>query len=151
MARRSILKVRATLGADKGYDVAEFVDNYRPWDPGISSLRKWAAKAFMERINNVCQNIIVHKSSWCKSYVDVAGNVCEFPEDKWGRLIDLNNPVLDDVFLEIDSHWVPFDLIEVTGNAHCSDANHKWGLSPFHYAPAYYRQLSKLLLNRMSI
>lgn len=126
-------------------------DITRPWDSSLVNARSYSLRIFLERVRDVCQNIIIHKARWCSEYLDENNNVKSFGDTKWVRLIELNNNILNKMYDESDSYWVPFDLIEVSSELNRAGGNHKWDLSPFHYDFSYYKQLAKLFVNRISV
>ncbi|MGF9891908.1 DUF6270 domain-containing protein [Priestia megaterium] len=106
-----------------------------------------SADKICERINaSSISKIIIHKAFWKEKYVDKEGNVQVFENQdeilRHNQQLEymytyLGNKINNSTYLEIKEEFM-------------ADENHKWGLTPRHYQPAYYErfleQLNALLL-----
>lgn len=94
--------------------------------------------------------IILHKAQWARGYRTAATGVQAFaPEVEilQGRStrIDEQNARLREyqtTFARLMPHVIP---VEVAEDLRLADADHRWGLSPFHYITDYYRDIWRQL------
>ena len=88
--------------------------------------------------------IILHQSQWAATYFDADGTVQAFaPELEVypGRTAEL---VSHNRLLRRCETWFTAALPQtclVSVKAPVAEATHRWGLSPFHYTPAYYEAI----------
>lgn len=114
------------------------------WDAGLLRFRQW-----MERQNHVPFRILLVRASWAAEYVTPVGLV---PFSETVHLMPgkevLRRPHAEHLercqtrFLE---HFPQAMVIEPPGNTQMADPDHIWGLSPFHYVPAFYDYVASQL------
>jgi hypothetical protein len=101
--------------------------------------------------------LILHAARWANASVDASGRERPVEQVEVTRGapadIDAHNDLLaryEDTFRRL---MPPLDVVEAPAHR-LADEDHRWGLSPFHYVPAYYEaiwgQLQALGIRRVS-
>ncbi|MGL5490433.1 MAG: DUF6270 domain-containing protein [Shewanella sp.] len=123
------------------------VEVIRPWSSIINHLRPWALKMFMNKILSITDNVVLHQASWSEKMLSDDGNKIDVDE-KWHKLIELNNLILKKLFTLVDDN---FPMVEKIGGIDIgmyAGGNHLWEFTPFNYDKSYYKSISKQLLYR---
>ena len=89
--------------------------------------------------------LILHEAQWATRHLDRDGQVRDLPEEveiftgKRGRIADHNAALAyyQSSFLDL---LPAARRIAVPPELRIADTGHRWGLSPFHYVEAYYRE-----------
>ncbi|MGQ9007517.1 DUF6270 domain-containing protein [Bacillus stercoris] len=97
----------------------------------------WEASAlsFTQELKKYHKGIIIlHKAYWKEQYIDKNGDILNFEND---QDIKKNNSYLKRMYTFIERNLAErVHCIEL--DSYKCDANHKWGLSNFHYEEQYY-------------
>lgn len=135
----------------------------QPWAAGARRISRtsdearalWraAAPAFVEalRTRGLLQaKIILHEAEWARSYLDKEGRPQELPDalQVWEGLpasLSEHNALLADTQAHIDALIHGLVRVKADRKYLVADENHRWGLSPFHYIPDYYRDVLRQL------
>lgn len=92
--------------------------------------------------------LILHEAQWARSYLDADGVETPFTDVEVlaGRPaeVEAHNSLLAD-YQSVILDLLP-DMARVASPANrIGDVGHRWGLSPFHYVPAYYEDIRRQL------
>ena len=136
LVTRSVEFVRSGIKPDKVINT--FSDQYMTlWKEGLDNL-------FSVVSDTVGLDAVkLNKVYW--------SSVANTPEDtellntKWD--IEKNNDKLNTMYQYIEDILPSSSIIEVDKHLLVADSNHKWGVSPFHFTDAYYRQMVLELKN----
>lgn len=85
--------------------------------------------------------IIIHEAYWAYKYIE-NGEIKEYPNQK---NIALNNSLLKEYY-DFLKKLIPTNIVKLEGEI-LGDAGHVWGLSPFHYAEDYYKEIYEQIEN----
>jgi hypothetical protein len=92
--------------------------------------------------------LILHSARWAERHRDAKGRVRPLPtpEIQPGRpeRIEAHNDLLARYEAEFEALMPPLARVEAPSHR-LADAGHRWGLSPFHYVPAYYTEIWRQL------
>ena len=89
--------------------------------------------------------LILHEAQWATRHLAQDGQVRDLPEEveiftgKHGRIAD-HNAALADYQGSFLGLLPAARRVAVPPELRIADARHRWGLSPFHYVEAYYRE-----------
>ena len=126
---------RSSAFQDAGLDDAGLGEVLPRLSDEALGLLDGAAAEFVERLGPVVppERIVVHRAVWAERY-RAAGAVEPFPAPRL-RFARRQNEALE-------RGYDAFEALGVTTLAHdapryVADADHRWGLEPFHYEPAY--------------
>ncbi|MEH6938047.1 DUF6270 domain-containing protein [Bacillus sp. JJ664] len=105
-----------------------------------SLLPVWEESAklfFNELFNHIPANrVIIHKCFWKSKYVDENGEIREFTNQL--NHIERQNKFLNYYYEFIECNFPEMKVIDMrTEEIYCT-ANHRWGLSPYHFEDQYY-------------
>lgn len=80
-------------------------------------------------------SVILHRAYWKTLYRDKDGSIKKFPNQK---SIDKNNQILERMYSLFEK--ISGDLVVSIQlpEDYIANAEHKWGLAPFHYEDQYY-------------
>ena len=92
--------------------------------------------------------LILHEAQWAETYLDASGVETPFSDVEVlaGRAtsVHAHNGLLED-YQSVMLDLLP-DMARVASPANrIGDEGHRWGLSPFHYVPAYYDDIRRQL------
>lgn len=90
--------------------------------------------------------VIFHDARWALDYLDTEGVRQPFAPDRelWPGVpanIQRHNEILASYAVEVRSVLPQAFYIRTADALSVADETHRWGLSPFHYTEAYYRQV----------
>lgn len=91
--------------------------------------------------------IYLHCARYCNKFHDVSGKLTEFS----GEQIEKNNlwnTFLDDAYCKLGQLEF-IELVSASPEFHFSCHDHRWGVSPFHYAKDYYKSLKNALISML--
>lgn len=94
--------------------------------------------------------VVLHEAQWAQRYLDAAGEMQTFHplvDVLSARMTDLHaqNTMLSR-YQQAFRSLAPHALRVCASDAvRIADANHRWGLSPFHYVDGYYREIRSQL------
>ena len=91
---------------------------------------------------NIRKKTILHKAFWASKYRK-NGELYDF-EDR-DKIIFFNKN-LDFYYKTFESIYSPGCIVEVSLEKSIADAQHLWGLSPFHYTEEYYQECYKQII-----
>lgn len=143
-----VLTYSAELAESKLLDEPE-VRGYRLLKPGSKERRAhWleGAEKFFARLqaNGKRSTVLVNKVYW-SSCIEPGGGA-EFSVSQ--AAIAKANAELDWMYAQL-RRWVSMDqFMSFTPDNLVADADHRWGVAPFHYVPAYYRAASDQIIQR---
>jgi hypothetical protein len=94
--------------------------------------------------------VILHEGRWSSQFYDEAGELQEFGPDSelfGGRRAEIaeHNALLARYEAAFRQAFPSARTIAAPSDLRIADARHRWGLSPFHYAPDYYRSVLQQL------
>lgn len=135
----------------------------QPWAAGARRIPRssdeartlWRSSvpAFVEALRRrglLAARIILHEAEWAQTYVDAQGGLQDLPDalQVWEGLPASraeHNALLADTQARIDG--LIHGLVRVRADPRflIADETHRWGLSPFHYVPDYYRDVLRQL------
>lgn len=117
------------------------------------ALWRAAAPMFAEMLRRhglLKARIILHETQWARTYLDRGGRIRELPEtvQVWEGLpanLAEHNALLADTQDRIDGLIHGLVRVKADPRFLVADERHRWGLSPFHYIPDYYRDVLRQL------
>lgn len=117
------------------------------------ALWRAAAPAFVEALRRhglMGATTILHEGEWARSYRDLEGRTRELPDalQIWDGLpasLAEHNALLAETQARIDSLIHGLVRVKADPSVLVADEAHRWGLSPFHYIPDYYRDVLRQL------
>ena len=111
--------------------------------PTEEHLERWMAgwQTFMRLLDSygVRDRLIVHRAKWVQR-VQGSDQLTTEPE-----LIARANDWLERAFTRMAEDIPPERFISVSEEHQFADANHRWGISPFHYVEGYYLEFLEKL------
>ncbi len=114
------------------------------WREGLARIAQWLNNAALADTT-----VILHHAQWAATYLDADGHPAAFsdPTPMWpGQASRLAHNALLRRYRDLFMQAVPRTrVIQASDKSQVADARHVWGLSPFHYAPAYYADLWRQL------
>jgi hypothetical protein len=114
-------------------------ENFETWASAFAVVAEDIKNAgFHER------NIILHRAWWAR-YFRKDGKTLRFDEKTLASCAR-HNLFLGKIYREVKRHFPKSAQIEVPADYLFADAEHKWGLDPYHYVPEYNREVSNQLL-----
>lgn len=153
--RIGVIESAGSLLAASGPTIEKFKSTYntepeilRPWSDRVVKLREWAVPQFFSKLHGICNNIIIHKASWAKSYFE-NNEVKEFKGTEWETLIGLNNNILEPIFNYVENSHLGMDMIGGEDIGMLAGGEFKWSFCPFHYDKSYYKSLSRQIMTRI--
>lgn len=90
--------------------------------------------------------LILHEAQWAAQFVDETGRLTDFPAqvdifgDHRGSIAD-HNALLRRYQAAFQQAFAGTRTVSASLELRVADAGHRWGLSPFHYIPDYYREI----------
>ena len=94
--------------------------------------------------------VVLHEAQWAQRYLDSAGEMQTFHP-----LVDVLSARMTDLHAQntmLSRYQQAFRSLAPNALRVCAsdavriaDANHRWGLSPFHYVDGYYREIRSQL------
>ena len=118
------------------------------WSEGLSQMAALIAATPLRRAK-----LILHRAKWADRYRDPDGTVLALPdevqimESRYASRAD-HNQLLDRYQAAFIAQFPHAERVGAGGELHLADANHRWGLSPFHYVDAYYHDIWRQLRER---
>lgn len=117
------------------------------------ALWRTAAPAFVEALRRhglLKARIILHEAQWARTYLDTEGRRQELPDalQVWEGLpasLSEHNALLADTQGRVDELIHGLVRVKADPKVLIADERHRWGLSPFHYIPDYYRDVLRQL------
>lgn len=97
---------------------------------------------FCERIKAIYpeEKIIIHRGRFLNRYISKEGiSSTRFPLNVRGYSAKMN-ALLDGLYARVLKNMPGAFLVDICADYQC-DENHKWGLNPIHYEPAYYEEV----------
>lgn len=143
-----LLTYSAELAESRFLDEPE-VSGYRLLKPGSKERRAYwleGVEKFFARLqaNGKHPTVLVNKVYWSSCIEPGGGAKFTVSQDA----IVKANAELDWMYAQL-RRWVSMDqFMSFTPDNLVADANHRWGVSPFHYVPAYYRAASDQIMQR---
>jgi hypothetical protein len=134
--------IKSFENANKEYDIL------RPWSDQIVSARDWAVPCFIEKLSNICDNLILHKAAWASEYYKEK-NKMSFSGGEWETLIELNNNILTPMFNQVEQSHYGIDSIGGSEVGMVAGGKHLWSFCPYHYDTSYYKTLARQLEARV--
>jgi hypothetical protein len=112
-----------------------------------------AAPAFVEALRRhglLQARIILHEGEWARTWRDGEGRLQELPDalQVWEGLpasLAEHNALLAETQGRIDALIHGLVRVKADPRFLVADETHRWGLSPFHYIPDYYRDVLRQL------
>lgn len=114
-------------------------------DKKTHSLWMNACQQFVKRLCSIvpAEKIILHKAFWADHYIDQE-HARKFNLIKMVK-IRKNNKLLEQYYTDLEELIPGMRIIQIP--TFYSDANHKWGISPFHYTLPYYESVYSQLVS----
>ena len=95
---------------------------------------------------NCPSKVVIHKAYWCTRFRNEEGIIESFPE-KTIALSLRHNAKLEQQYEELLRSLPGCSTIDLfQQDDFCSDSQHRWGISPFHYENRYYDEMIQRLL-----
>lgn len=106
------------------------------FDPVTNEMWKWFCDLFIHKLMTFlpAHKVILHKAPWMSSFRS-NGELLPFEAQEW---IQMNNDLLKQYYEYFESKWTGIHTIDLSDGGFHSDANHIWGLQPYHYEDGYY-------------
>ena len=110
------------------------------WKNGLAELAAFLSSTPLHQAQ-----IILHESQWAATYLDSTGQEVSFDET-WEQMPGVrvsktaHNSLLSLYQTRFLQHFPRARRVAAPGQR-LADANHRWGLSPFHYVDAYYHDI----------
>lgn len=135
----------------------------QPWAAGARRIPRasdearalWraAVPAFVEALRRaglLGAKIILHEGEWAQTYRDAAGALQPLPDalQIWDGLPASraeHNALLAETQDRLDAQLHGLVRVKAAPELLIADETHRWGLSPFHYIPDYYRDVLRQL------
>lgn len=114
------------------------------FDPVTRQTWKWFCEMFIYKLEHYLppEKIILHMAPWMTHYRS-GSEVLPFEFPEW---IASNNTELEEYYQHFTRIWKGVHTLDLRGKGFVSDANHRWGLQPYHYEDAYYRAAGEQIM-----
>jgi hypothetical protein len=141
---------RSSAYSSAGLEAEHDFDRVRRLTGEAAALIETAARTFAERVTAVlpADRVIVHRARWMTRYRGADGAVREFPAERTD-FAHQHNAALDHAYDVLERELGGRAATISLNGGHVADAQHRWGLEPYHYEAGYnaaaVQQLGRLV------